>query len=51
MLGKSPIKGRQQTDMTIAVDWDVKHQFKQTDKQTKQNGNLDVVTEKASISI
>ena len=28
MLGKSPIKWRQRPDMTIAVDWDVKHQFK-----------------------
>ena len=30
MLGKSPIKWRQCPDMTVAVDWDVKHQFKQT---------------------
>ena len=30
MLGKSSIKWRQRPDMTIAVDWDVKHQFKQT---------------------
>ena len=29
MLGKSPIKYRQRPDMTIAVDWGVKHQFKQ----------------------
>ena len=29
ILGKSPIKWRQHPDMTIAVDWDVKHQFKQ----------------------
>ena len=28
MLGKSPIKWGQRPDMTIAVDWDVKHQFK-----------------------
>ena len=28
MLGKSPIKWRQRPDMTFAVDWDVKHQFK-----------------------
>ena len=35
MLGKSPMKWRQRPDMTIAVDWDVKHQFKQTNKQTK----------------
>ena len=30
MLGKSPIKWRQHPDMTIDVDWDVKHQCKQT---------------------
>ena len=30
MLGKSPIKWRQSPDMTIAVGWDVKYQFKQT---------------------
>ena len=30
MLGSSPIKWRQRPDMTIVVDWDVKHQFKQT---------------------
>ena len=24
-LGKSPMKWRQRPDMTIAVDWDVKH--------------------------
>ena len=33
MLGKIPIKWRQRPDMTIAVDCDVKLQFKQTDKQ------------------
>ena len=33
ILGKSPIKWRQRPDMTLAVDWDVKHQFKQTNKQ------------------
>ena len=32
MLGKSPIKCRQRPDMTIAVDWVVKHQFKQTNQ-------------------
>ena len=31
MLGKSPIKWRQRPDMTTAVDWDVKHKFKQID--------------------
>ena len=35
MLGKSPLKWRQRPDMTIAVDW-VKHQFKQTNKQTNK---------------
>ena len=25
ILGKSPIKWRQRPDMTLAVDWDVKH--------------------------
>ena len=30
MLGKSSIKLWQRPDMTIAVDWDVKHQFKHT---------------------
>ena len=30
MLGKSPIKWKQSPDITIAVDWDVKHQFKHT---------------------
>ena len=28
MLGKSPIKWRQRPNMTIAVDWGVKHPFK-----------------------
>ena len=32
MFGKSPIKWRQCPDMTIVVDWDVKHQFKQKQK-------------------
>ena len=30
IFGKDPIKWRQRTDMTTAVDWDVKHKFKQT---------------------
>ena len=30
ILGKSPIKWRLSPDMTLAVDWDVKYQFKQT---------------------
>ena len=32
ILGKSPIKWRQNHDMTTAVDWDVKRQFRQTNK-------------------
>ena len=32
LLGKSLIRWRQRPDMTVAVDWDVKHQFKQTNK-------------------
>ena len=31
---KNPIKWRQRPDITIAVDWDVKHQFKQINKFT-----------------
>ena len=31
LLGKSPIKWRQHPDMTLAVDCDVKHQFKHTE--------------------
>ena len=34
ILVKSPIKWRQCPEVTLAVDWDVKHQFKQTNKQT-----------------
>ena len=30
MTGKSPIIWGKRPDMIIAVDWDVKHQFKQT---------------------
>ena len=29
MLGKSPITWRQRSGMTLAVDWDFKHQLKQ----------------------
>ena len=35
MLGKCPIKLRQRPDMTIAVDWGVKHQIKQTKTNSK----------------
>ena len=41
MLGISPIKWRQLPDMTIAVDWDVQHQFKQSNKQTILLGLLE----------
>ena len=33
-LGKNPIKWRQRSDINIAFDWDVKHQF----KKIKQHG-------------
>ena len=33
MCFKSPIEWRQRPDMTIAVEWDVKHRLKQTNKQ------------------
>ena len=41
MLGKSPMKWRQRPDMTIAVNRDVKHQLKQTNKQ-KQTCILEI---------
>ena len=31
IFGKSPIKWRQRLDITIAVDWDVKHQLTNQD--------------------
>ena len=37
-LGTSPIKWGQSPDMTIAVDYNVKHQFKQTALQVKDCG-------------
>ena len=36
ILDRSPIKWRQRPDKTLAVDWDVKYQFKQTNKQTNK---------------
>ena len=36
ILGKCLIKGRHRPDMTIAVDWDVKHNFKQINKRTNK---------------
>ena len=48
MLSKSPIKWRQRPDMTIAVDWDVKHQF----NQTKLFGYYDIfISGKSSIKM
>ena len=41
ILGKSPIKWRQRPDMTLAVDWDVKHQLKQKNKDLLLAGLLD----------
>ena len=43
MLGKSPIKWRQRPDMTIAVDWDVKNQFKQTKRVNYAHRNTQLV--------
>ena len=40
MLGKSSIKLRQRPDMTIAVDLDVKHQFKQANKISQSSKKL-----------
>ena len=39
LLDTSPIKWRQHPNMTVTVDWDVKHQFKQTNipKSDSQN--------------
>ena len=37
MLSNGPIKWTQRPDMIIAVDWDVKHQFKQTNIQTNKS--------------
>ena len=34
-LDNSPTKWRQRPDMTLADKWDVKHQFKQTNKRVK----------------
>ena len=39
MLCKSPIKWRQRPDMTIAVDWNAKHQF----KKSKSGSHFEVI--------
>ena len=41
MLGKTRIKWKECPDMTIAVDWDVKHQFKQTNNYRYHSGLSD----------
>ena len=41
ILGKSPIKWTKHPDMTIAVDWDVKHLFKQNSNKYFIRFNLD----------
>ena len=46
MLGKSPIKWWQCFDKTIAVDWDVKHQFKQTNKSGSSYHGLNMGTDR-----
>ena len=40
MLGLSPIKWRQRPDMTIAVEWDAKHQFKQRNLGAKTDCHM-----------
>ena len=40
LLGTSPIKWRQRPDMTIGVDWEVKHQFKQINSQRVISSHL-----------
>ena len=45
---KSPIKCRQRPDMTIAVDWDVKHQFKQTKKKLLNSTLQNLLRDKLS---
>ena len=40
ILGKSPIKWRQHPDMTLAVGWDVKHKFKQTNKHVYESNDI-----------
>ena len=42
ILGKSPIKWRQHSNMTIAVDWDVKRQFKQQTEDDQSDQMLKV---------
>ena len=37
VLGKSPQNGGSISTWPLAVDWGVKHQFKQTNKQTNNN--------------
>ena len=35
ILGRSPVKWRLRPDITVAVEWDVKHQFKQQTNEIK----------------
>ena len=45
ILGRSPMNWRQRSDMTIAVDQDVKHQFRQTNETIFFNfhGNIFII--------
>ena len=36
MLGRTPIKWRQHTDMVIAIDWDAESEMNQRNKQKKK---------------
>ena len=40
MVDKIPIKWRQRPEMNTAVDWDVKHHFKQSIKNKWETTNL-----------
>ena len=51
MLGKSPIKWGQRPDMTIAVEGDVKHQFKQTLFACPGNVNVKPAIRKSHIAL
>ena len=41
----SPITRRQRHDMTIAVDWDAKHQFKQNKRMVRWPEEIDELLE------
>ena len=44
IVGKSPTKWKQRPDKTVAVDWDVRHQFKQTNNENFNTKSYDIST-------